>query len=254
MYSAHDLHNSTAIDHPKNDPLHKQQPAPANSALVQHHLGLNNNPTTVHDVAYSSKTAKDFQTTRFGLIAGAGFGLTGLLIMCIATPFVLPAFRKHCLPYVPATDVQLANIKRAIERHRPKPGSIFLDIGSGDGRVCRSVAKMGLFKQVDGVELNLMLVLYSRLMSLKSKETWQIRYHHKNLWSFPLSRYNSLCIFGVESMMQPLEDYLASPANCCQQSRTIFACRFPFAGIKPIDEIGQGIDTVWVYKLANQTR
>lgn len=62
------------------------------------------------------------------LAGGIGIGFT---IICY--PFVAPAFRKYCLPYVPATTTQVDNIMVAL-RQSTKSGKL-LDIGSGDGRI-----------------------------------------------------------------------------------------------------------------------
>lgn len=179
------------------------------------------------------------------LIAGA-LGVLSLAITGITTPFVLPALRKYCLPYVPATDSQLDNILRSLRKHA-LVGGRFVDIGSGDGRVCRASAKSGLFAQVHGVELNYPLVLYSRLSSLNLPCKTPIKYHHKDLWNFSLADYDTLCIFGVESMMGALEERLLALER--DRSRVICACRFPFTHLKQIDELGEGIDTVWVYRI-----
>ena len=49
-------------------------------------------------------------------------------------PFVSPALRKHVLPYVPATDLQLENITTAA-RATLGNAERLVDLGSGDGRV-----------------------------------------------------------------------------------------------------------------------
>ena len=51
---------------------------------------------------------------RIGLIIAGLVGGTGLAITTICVPFVLPALRKVCLPYVPATTTQLDNVRRAL--------------------------------------------------------------------------------------------------------------------------------------------
>lgn len=185
-----------------------------------------------------------------GLIVAAGIGLAGLLITAIATPFVLPAFRKHCLPYVPATDLQLSNLRKSFQKFSIKNGS-FLDIGSGDGRICRLANTQKLFSKVHGVELNYFLVTFSRLMAIKSRQNEQLKYFHKDLWKFSLGNYDNICIFGVESMMQPLEEYIIKSNNGKEQ--IIFACRFPFKNMTKVFEIGSGIDTVWIYRLRNES-
>lgn len=53
----------------------------------------------------------------------------------ICVSFVAPAFRKYCLPYVPATDSQIENILKIINGKSKNGAQRLLDIGSGDGRV-----------------------------------------------------------------------------------------------------------------------
>lgn len=53
------------------------------------------------------------------------------MISVICFPFVSPAFRKICLPYVPATHQQIKNVIRALSG---RSGSL-IDLGSGDGRI-----------------------------------------------------------------------------------------------------------------------
>ena len=64
-------------------------------------------------------------------------GLTGAAavgLVLVTTPFVTPALRKICLPYVPATERQIANILHMAQAHKGQ-GSKLVDLGSGDGRV-----------------------------------------------------------------------------------------------------------------------
>ena len=60
------------------------------------------------------------------IVTGACFGLFAVTI-----PFVIPALRKHCLPYVPATPVQ---IRTVLSQLKGRSGKV-VDLGSGDGRV-----------------------------------------------------------------------------------------------------------------------
>ncbi|XP_033055583.1 ATP synthase subunit C lysine N-methyltransferase isoform X2 [Trachypithecus francoisi] len=91
-----------------------------------------------------------------------GFLLTGLVsgtlvaVYAVATPFIMPALRKVCLPFVPATTKQIENVVKMLQCRR---GSL-VDIGSGDGRIVIAAAKEG-FTAV-GYELNPWLVWYSR--------------------------------------------------------------------------------------------
>lgn len=132
--------------------------------------------------------------------------------MAISAPFLVPALRKHCLPYVPATSEQIVNIFRALNGRK----GTLLDIGSGDGRIvfgefrttsgcyidygCVSeAAKRGFVAH--GVELNPWLVLYSKLQALKFGYRKEVRFFRKDLWKFNFSPYDNVVIFGVEEMV-----------------------------------------------------
>lgn len=69
------------------------------------------------------------------LIAGVA-GATALGISLAAVPFVTPALRRVCIPYVPATTEQLSNVSRALATQKAK--GPLVDLGSGDGRVVSS--------------------------------------------------------------------------------------------------------------------
>lgn len=68
-----------------------------------------------------------------GLVVAGVAGAIGLGITAAAIPFVTPALRKVCIPYVPATPQQLANVSCALVPLNPK--GPLIDLGSGDGRV-----------------------------------------------------------------------------------------------------------------------
>ena len=81
--------------------------------------------------APNDKKASTFGRVLLGLTGAATVGL-----VVITTPFVVPALRRVCLPYVPATERQIANVLCMSKRH----GKTMVDLGSGDGRVvCTTV-------------------------------------------------------------------------------------------------------------------
>lgn len=170
------------------------------------------------------------------LIYTTGGLAVGVSIVCI--PFVSPALRKVCLPYVPATTEQLAGVTKALTGRTGR----LLDVGSGDGRIVFTTAKLG-FKS-DGVELNPWLVYYSRLSKLFDPQCRNSKFYRKDLWKFDLKPYNNIVIFGVEQMMKEFEDKLLKEAA---NGTVIVACRFPLPNMIPIETIGYGVDTVWKY-------
>lgn len=170
------------------------------------------------------------------LICTSGGIAIGISIICV--PFVSPALRKVCLPYVPATTKQLLGVSKALAGRT----GLLLDVGSGDGRIVFLAAKLGL--QAHGVELNRWLVYYSRLSVLLNPLYRNTNFYRCNLWKFELNPYNNIVIFGVEQMMCEFEKKLLKETN---NGTVVVACRFPLPNLIPVETIGHGVDTVWKY-------
>jgi len=195
---------------------------------------------------------------RLGLIIAAGIGGAGVALSAVCLPFVMPALRRVCLPYVPATDVQLANVMSTLGRWSDKTNSqssrTLLDIGSGDGRIVLAAANAGY--QATGVELNPWLVLYSRWNALRNRRTLSAnggsaKFVRADLWKHSLSKYDRVVVFGVEQMMPELRRKMAAEMR---NDALIVACRFQLPGWTPMTEIGSGVDTVWAYTVQHQNR
>ncbi|KAG5286204.1 hypothetical protein AALO_G00012180 [Alosa alosa] len=175
---------------------------------------------------------------RLGIIATCVVGGSLVALYAVAGPFVAPALRKICLPYVPATSVQVENVLKVL---RYRSGSL-VDIGSGDGRIVIAAAKKG-FRAV-GFELNPWLVWYSRYKAWREGVHHSTSFYISDLWKVSFAQYSNVVVFGVPQMMEQLEDKLGKEL---QNSARVVACRFPFPSWVPDDSVGEGIDSVWVY-------
>ena len=183
-----------------------------------------------------------------GLLLAAITGGAALALSAICLPFVTPALRKYCLPFVPATNQQVENVLKALSINSISSRNIspkLVDIGSGDGRIVLATAKEGY--RAHGIELNIWLVLYSRWRALLNRSACgTATFSKQDLWKSNLSEYHKVVIFGVEEMMPDLEKKLKKEL---EKDSEIVACRFPFPGLIPSEIIGEGIDTVWLYKM-----
>lgn len=191
--------------------------------------------------------------SNIGLILAAVTGGAALTLSAICLPFVTPALRRYCLPYVPATNNQVENVLKALSTNInkiPKNNLKLVDIGSGDGRIVLASAKDGF--QAHGIELNIWLVLYSRWRALFTKDLkgGKASFAKQDLWKSNLSGYQKVVIFGVEEMMPDLEKKLDIELK---HESEVVACRFPFPQWIPDKVIGDGIDSVWLYKINKPT-
>ncbi|KAM6455040.1 ATP synthase subunit C lysine N-methyltransferase [Liasis olivaceus] len=181
---------------------------------------------------------EDSNKRNWGILLPGIVGGTLVALYSVAIPFIVPALRKHCLPFVPATSKQIENVLIMLKGRN----GILVDIGSGDGRIVIAAAKVG-FKAV-GYELNPWLVWYSRYRAWREGVHQDVNFYISDLWKVSFSQYTNVVIFGVPQMMLQLEKKLGDEL---QQDARVIACRFPFPHWRPKHSFGEGIDTVWAY-------
>lgn len=89
--------------------------------------------------------AKEPQSrSRLGLVVTGVLGGSLVALYAVAAPFVTPALRKVCLPFVPATSAQVENVLKVLQA---RTGSL-VDIGSGDGRIVSGLFNLKIFDLV----------------------------------------------------------------------------------------------------------
>ncbi|XP_004698472.1 ATP synthase subunit C lysine N-methyltransferase [Echinops telfairi] len=175
---------------------------------------------------------------RWGLLLTGLVGGTLAAVYAVAVPFLAPALRSVCLPFVPATPRQVDNVVRMLRGRR----GTLVDIGSGDGRLVVAAAKAGL--PAVGYELNPWLVWFSRYRAWREGVRTSATFHISDLWKVSFSQFSNVVIFGVPQMMLQLEKKLELEL---QDNARVIACRFPFPSWTPDHVTGEGTDTVWVY-------
>ncbi|MFH4977133.1 hypothetical protein AB6A40_003842 [Gnathostoma spinigerum] len=68
-----------------------------------------------------------------GTFVTGALGAGAVVLTAVTVPFVLPAFRRVCIPFVPATTQQIKNVLMALSKCNNLKSLV--DLGSGDGRV-----------------------------------------------------------------------------------------------------------------------
>ena len=191
-----------------------------------------------------SEGNQNSQRKKFGLVAVGITGAVAIGLSVVSAPFVTPALRKICLPYVPATSRQVGNVIRMCNRHRSSNSNVekLIDLGSGDGRIVFEAAKNGY--EALGVELNFWLVIYSKIAARVKGLQNKAKFQREDLWTVDLSGYDKIVIFGVSEMMPTLKEKLEREMKYgCK----VVACRFPMPSWTPVTSLDEGIDSVWVY-------
>ncbi|XP_059948706.1 ATP synthase subunit C lysine N-methyltransferase isoform X1 [Mesoplodon densirostris] len=146
-------------------------------------------------VPATSLEGSSLKKSNWGFLLPGIVGGTLVAVYAVATPFITPALRRICLPFVPATAKQIENVVKML-RCRRGP---LVDIGSGDGRIVIAAAKEG-FTAV-GYELNPWLVWYSRYCARREGVQASAKFYISDLWKVTFSQYSNVVIFGVPQMV-----------------------------------------------------
>jgi len=207
--------------------------------------------------------------SKFGFYVAIGVGAVAIGFSALTIPFITPAMRKHTLPYIPATPAQIKNVFKSIRMYSESknikntlPGKNIspklVDLGSGDGRIVFEAAKRGF--QATGVELNLVLVLYSKFATLRnwsnksSKEDiilFEPKFKRADFWTLNMKEYDIIVVFGVQEMMKDLASKLKSEIKT---DTLIVSCRNPIPNFKSVFNIDDEIDSVWIYDKESLTK
>lgn len=161
-----------------------------------------------------------------------------IAIICVAIIivdliFLLPTI--HGAIYFPSSD---ASVKTILKLAQVKSGEKAVDIGSGDGRIVRALAKVGA--EAYGYEINLLLVIWSWWQTKKAALN-NTHFRWANLWLTNFSSYQVVTIFGMNYMMRDLEKKLLRELK---PGARVVCNSFPFPTWKPTRKI----DSVYLYE------
>jgi len=183
--------------------------------------------------------------------AAAGVGVLGTLYVG-AAPFLMPAFRKHCLPYVAANACQVNDL--LLPALRKRNAKRVIDLGSGDGRVCIEAAHH-LGVEAVGYELNPWLVLWSRFEARRRGVGHLCSFHRKDLFKAPVAEHDAVVLFVVPAMAPEIETMLEAQLAA---DATVYSCRFPLDRWVADEHTvaseltsGYNVNQMWEYTLPN---
>ena len=152
-------------------------------------------------------------------------------ILVLATPVLLRGG-----PYVATSRPGVA---KAIKLAAPKAGEIFLDLGSGDGRLLLAAAAHGA--RVIGYETNPWLGWQSRRLLRRAGYAKTSRVIWGNLWHADLATTDVICIFILPNLLIDLEKKLNREVK---KGTRIVTIGWPL----PTWPVVKKIDTVFLYQ------
>lgn len=147
------------------------------------------------------------------------------LALILAYAFVLP----FGAPFIPTHQKQSDKV---FDLLRLKPGQLFIDLGSGDGRLLVAAAERNL--QAVGYELNPFLWFYSWLRTRRYGRRVKVRL--ANFWRADLECADGVFVFLIGHRMKRLDRVLAKQSANRQIKLVSHAFKIP--GKKPLKKSG----------------
>ncbi|TNN15553.1 hypothetical protein EWB00_001201 [Schistosoma japonicum] len=216
---------------------------------------MNSDAPLESTIAHSNihSTSSNYLLFRNGILVG--FGVMAIASHYIFWSFISPVFRRFCLPFLPATSSQLDNTYTLLEYAQSRNcdrslGSV-IDLGSGDGRVLIDLISRPTLKitSAHGVELNRPLVWYSRIKFFyvsKVITTPKVTFTCGNIWKTNLSVYDTVLLFGVDSMMESIEQKMIKELR---SGSIVITARYPLPNSEACKSIIDGPHSVFLYKM-----
>ncbi|MDY6903401.1 MAG: class I SAM-dependent methyltransferase [Thermodesulfobacteriota bacterium] len=139
----------------------------------------------------------------------------------LSTAFALPATQGALYVSTPK-----ARIRAILDEIAPQPGQRFLDIGCGDGRVLRAVARRFPEVTLIGYEVNPMAFFRARLATLFRP----IRICRKNFWKTRLDDADIIFCYLFPDVLKRLAQKLRIEAR---PGTLVISCNFPIPTLTP---------------------
>lgn len=117
--------------------------------------------------------------------------------------FILVQTLLHIPPYVPS---RLKNIKKVMEEIGIGPGTKFIDLGSGDGRIVFLARSLGA--EATGIDINPYLIFFCRFLNFFRRR--KAKFILGSYGKHDLSGYNAVFIYLFPEVALRLEEKIFS--------------------------------------------
>jgi len=119
-------------------------------------------------------------------------------------------------------------IQKMFDQIKFKKNSFFVELGSGDGRISRYVAKKYSLNAL-GVDVNALLIYWARTLTKVEKLAKKVQFVRKNIFNIDLSKADYLYIFLMPKLIEEMEPKLKKELK---KEAVIISHGFPINGFK----------------------
>jgi protein-L-isoaspartate O-methyltransferase len=150
----------------------------------------------------------------------------GAVVLAVAMAFLVQG-----PPYVASDDESTAGMLKMVKHYKPQR---ILDMGSGDGKLIILLAGQGY--QVDGVELNPLLVWRSRRAIKRAGLADKASVRWGNFWTYDSGGYDLVTLYVIKHIMPRLEKKLSAELA---PGSIVVSNYFVFPNLQPVKHDGR---------------
>lgn len=130
------------------------------------------------------------------------YSVSLLFIICLVLTLFIPLIKGA--PYVPTSDKRLGTVIKFVQSSK-KRGKI-ADIGSGDGKIIISLAKLGY--EAHGYEINPFLIAQTKWKIHREKLKGKAFVYFADMWKVDYSDFDVIVVYGFARIMKELGEKL----------------------------------------------
>ena len=154
--------------------------------------------------------------------------MTVLLLASLIVVLLFSFVIAYGAPFLPTLSKRVDD---AVELLDLKEGDTLLELGSGDGRLLKAVAKQKIY--AIGYELNPLLVIYSRVITWRYRKYISVKWG--NYWNKKWPKADAIYVFLLNPYMSKLHNKVVQYTG--KRSLTVVSFAFQITEKKPSREI-----------------
>ena len=143
-------------------------------------------------------------------------------------------------PWVPTKKGDVERLTKLLDL---KAGEKFVELGCGNGRVCRAVAKHQPDADITGVELSILQYLIAQAQGLGTS----VRFKFQNVFKHDLSEYDAVYLFLMPETYEKIQPKLESELK---SGSRVVSYVWPIPGWEPeLVDRQEGALDLYLYKI-----
>ncbi len=128
-----------------------------------------------------------------------------IMVIFLGRQILFASTMLHGPVFVPSSDEKLDTMLKLAD---PEPSANIIDLGSGDGKVVFALAERYPEIEIEGIEINPLLVRRARIAAEERGLADRVSFTRGSFWDLDFGQYDLILLYGTSYIMEKLEQRL----------------------------------------------